>query len=106
MRAPLTPTTSIQSRYAVYRLLAKTRRAYLLDRQFSGIGLAGLDRRQGRDAEHDQPNAAELQPGVYEVPVEIDKQVAALKLAAMGVPIPADVADDDDRALGPRRRGL
>jgi adenosylhomocysteinase len=32
-------------------------------------------------------NAAELQPGVYEVPVEIDKQVAALKLAAMGVGI-------------------
>jgi adenosylhomocysteinase len=32
-------------------------------------------------------NAGELQPGVYEVPVEIDKQVAALKLEAMGVGI-------------------
>ena len=32
-------------------------------------------------------NAAELEPGVYEVPAEIDKQVAALKLAAMGVDI-------------------
>jgi adenosylhomocysteinase len=31
--------------------------------------------------------AAALEPGVYEVPVEIDKQVAALKLAAMGVAI-------------------
>src|SRR5262249_43332672 len=30
-------------------------------------------------------NARELEPGVYEVPTEIDKQVAALKLAAMGV---------------------
>ncbi len=34
-------------------------------------------------------NAAGLEPGVYEVPVEIDKQVAALKLAAMGVAIDA-----------------
>jgi len=32
-------------------------------------------------------NAAELTPGVYEVPAEIDKEVAALKLAAMGVSI-------------------
>jgi adenosylhomocysteinase len=32
-------------------------------------------------------NARELEPGVYEVPTEIDKQVAALKLAAMGVDI-------------------
>jgi adenosylhomocysteinase len=32
-------------------------------------------------------NAARLEPGVYEVPTEIDKQVAALKLAAMGVDI-------------------
>jgi adenosylhomocysteinase len=32
-------------------------------------------------------NARELEPGVYDVPVEIDKEVAALKLAAMGVAI-------------------
>jgi adenosylhomocysteinase len=32
-------------------------------------------------------NAAELTPAVYEVPVEIDKEVAALKLSAMGVSI-------------------
>jgi adenosylhomocysteinase len=32
-------------------------------------------------------NAELLEPGVYEVPTEIDKQVAALKLAAMGVDI-------------------
>ena len=49
MRAPLSPTTSIQSRYAGHRLLAKARRAYPLDRQFAGTGSAGLDRRQGRD---------------------------------------------------------
>ncbi len=32
-------------------------------------------------------NADALEPGVYEVPTQIDKQVAALKLAAMGVDI-------------------
>ena len=32
-------------------------------------------------------NAGELAPGVYDVPVEIDKEVARLKLAAMGVAI-------------------
>jgi adenosylhomocysteinase len=32
-------------------------------------------------------NAAQLAPGVYEVPTEIDKDVARLKLAAMGVDI-------------------
>jgi adenosylhomocysteinase len=34
-------------------------------------------------------NARELEAGVYDVPVEIDKAVAALKLAAMGVSIDA-----------------
>ena len=42
---------------------------------------------QALTAEWIVPNAAELEPGVYEVPTEIDKQVAALKLAAMGVDI-------------------
>jgi adenosylhomocysteinase len=32
-------------------------------------------------------HADELTPAVYEVPVEIDKEVAALKLSAMGVAI-------------------
>ena len=32
-------------------------------------------------------NASELEPGVYDVPTEIDKDVARLKLAAMGVDI-------------------
>ena len=41
-------------------------------------------------------NAAELEPGVYEVPTEIDKQVAALKLAAMGVDIDTLTPAQDD----------
>ncbi|MHB8761888.1 MAG: adenosylhomocysteinase [Coriobacteriia bacterium] len=32
-------------------------------------------------------NCAEMEPGVYEVPVEIDEEIAALKLASMGVEI-------------------
>ena len=32
-------------------------------------------------------NAADMEPGVYEVPVEIDEEIAALKLASMGIEI-------------------
>jgi adenosylhomocysteinase len=32
-------------------------------------------------------NAANLEPGVYDVPTEIDKDVARLKLASMGVSV-------------------
>ena len=32
-------------------------------------------------------NASDMEPGVYEVPVEIDEEIAALKLASMGIEI-------------------
>ena len=38
-------------------------------------------------AEFMAANCAEMEPGVYEVPVEIDEEIAALKLASMGVEI-------------------
>jgi len=38
-------------------------------------------------AEYMVANAAELEPGVYDVPEEIDAGIAALKLASMGVEI-------------------
>jgi len=42
---------------------------------------------QALTAEWLTANAADLAPGVYDVPTEIDKQVAALKLASMGVQV-------------------
>lgn len=38
-------------------------------------------------AEFMAANCADMEPGVYEVPVEIDEEIAALKLASMGVEI-------------------
>jgi adenosylhomocysteinase len=38
-------------------------------------------------AEFMAANCAEMEPGVYDVPVEIDEEIAALKLASMGVEI-------------------
>lgn len=38
-------------------------------------------------AEFMAANCAEMEPGVYEVPVEIDEEIAALKLASMGIEI-------------------
>jgi adenosylhomocysteinase len=51
---------------------------------------------QALTAEWMVPNAPELEPGVYEVPTEIDKQVAALKLAAMGVDIDTLTPEQED----------
>jgi adenosylhomocysteinase len=42
---------------------------------------------QALSAEYMVANAGDLAPGVYEVPEEIDQQIAALKLASMGVEI-------------------
>ena len=38
-------------------------------------------------AEHMQQNAATLKPAVYRVPIEIDREIARLKLDAMGIDI-------------------
>jgi adenosylhomocysteinase len=42
---------------------------------------------QALSAEYMVANAGDLVPGVYDVPEEIDQQIAALKLASMGVEI-------------------
>jgi adenosylhomocysteinase len=42
---------------------------------------------QAQAAEHMVKHHAELRPEVYEVPLELDREVARLKLAAMGVEI-------------------
>lgn len=47
-------------------------------------------------AEHVARHHRELRPAVYDVPVEIDREVARLKLEAMGVAI--DVLTDEQRA--------
>jgi adenosylhomocysteinase len=43
-----------------------------------------------------QSQAGALAPGVYPVPVEIDKEVARLKLRAMGVEIDQLTAEQED----------
>jgi len=42
---------------------------------------------QALAAEYMRSHRSELQPGMYIVPVEIDKEIARLKLASMGVDI-------------------
>jgi adenosylhomocysteinase len=42
---------------------------------------------QSLSVEYLKDQRAELQPGVYVVPPEIDKEIARLKLASMGVEI-------------------
>jgi len=49
-------------------------------------------------AEHLARNASRLEPKVYDVPPEIDAEVARLKLAAMGVQIDA-LTDEQRRYL-------
>jgi adenosylhomocysteinase len=51
---------------------------------------------QALTAEWLTANAATLQPGVYDVPVEIDRQVASLKLASMGVELDVLTAAQED----------
>ena len=47
-------------------------------------------------AEYMVANAESLEPGVYDVPAEIDADIAALKLASMGVEI--DVLTEEQQA--------
>ncbi|MBC7266085.1 MAG: adenosylhomocysteinase [Coriobacteriia bacterium] len=49
-------------------------------------------------AEHMVKHAAELAPGVYDVPREIDERIAALKLASMGVRIDT-LTEEQERYL-------
>ncbi len=46
-------------------------------------------------AEHVARHHAELEPHVYDVPVEIDREVARLKLEAMGVTIDVLTAEQE-----------
>ncbi len=52
--------------------------ASVMDMSFANQALA---------AEHMQQNAATLKPAVYRVPIEIDREIARLKLDAMGIDI-------------------
>ncbi|MBN1192429.1 MAG: adenosylhomocysteinase [Coriobacteriia bacterium] len=52
--------------------------ANVMDMSFANQALA---------AEYMVANAASLEPGVYSVPAKIDKEIAALKLASMGIEI-------------------
>lgn len=49
-------------------------------------------------------NCEEMDPGVYEVPVEIDEEIAALKLAAMGVEIDV-LTEEQERYLNSWQEG-
>ncbi|MDI6692654.1 MAG: adenosylhomocysteinase [Anaerosomatales bacterium] len=49
-------------------------------------------------AEHMVKHASELEPGVYDVPREIDERIASLKLASMGVRIDT-LTDEQERYL-------
>ncbi|TLM81179.1 MAG: adenosylhomocysteinase, partial [Actinobacteria bacterium] len=49
-------------------------------------------------AEYMAAAAAELEPGVYDVPEEIDMEIAALKLASMGIEID-ELTDEQERYL-------
>jgi adenosylhomocysteinase len=49
-------------------------------------------------------NAADMEPGVYEVPVEIDEEIAALKLASMGIEIDV-LTDEQERYLSSWQEG-
>ncbi|MGB4594121.1 MAG: adenosylhomocysteinase [Coriobacteriia bacterium] len=49
-------------------------------------------------------NCAEMEPGVYEVPEEIDAEIAALKLASMGVEIDV-LTDEQDKYLSSWEEG-
>jgi len=51
---------------------------------------------QALATEHLVRAGGELEPGVHAVPAELDRQVAALKLAALGVEI--DTLTEDQRA--------
>jgi adenosylhomocysteinase len=49
-------------------------------------------------------NAADMEPGVYEVPVEIDEEIAALKLASMGIEIDV-LTQEQERYLSSWQEG-
>jgi adenosylhomocysteinase len=49
-------------------------------------------------------NAADMEPGVYEVPVEIDEEIAALKLASMGIEIDV-LTEEQERYLSSWQEG-
>jgi adenosylhomocysteinase len=50
---------------------------------------------QALGAEYMVLNAANLSPNVYTIPVEVDKEIARLKLEAMGVKIDTLTAEQD-----------
>lgn len=69
--------------------------ASVMDMSFANQALA---------AEFMVANCAEMEPGVYDVPAEIDEEIAALKLASMGIEIDV-LTEEQERYLSSWQEG-